>query len=566
MRYRVIRGKFNLVSSGTGRRAGCAWTGLWAVLFAVCWISGLAASALSENSADHFQFTRIDKWLDIEDFFVADLDGDGQQDLFRLNIDHRTYHAMPFSRERFVGPAMYQGNSEYRITYAGPLDIDTLKGTEVVVAQMDLSGDSAWMEIHAGFDKSLVLCRTQAIIGKNISVKNSHVYPGWDGHFDRCYTSDLDDDGSPEIIASLTVAFDLYPRGVYVFAYPSGRLKWWFPLAGNPLELTIADANKDGFKEIYFKTWACANGAVVEDRTDGQAYAFCLDHLGYVLWRQELGDRFDFSTGNVLVCDCDKDDTTEIYYTILLRQDEFDRQVRVLEKHRAIDNLFLRQRSFDAAQEFREIYALEYDGQKKCELLVDGAPSIVEASNLSVFRQSSFRQANVAAIADLHQAGGDIHEIILRSQDSIYIIDTGLTLRGAMGAEVGRHFGRIRYFTSPFGRHYLGVIGVMDHTGSTNELTIYEIQTARVEKFPFFVAFLDDYWPGFTIGVLLGILIGYYILRRQSPEKRARKPETAQYSSLLTSSGQFQSRAHGRKESSIVCYFCFPTCPRRRTN
>jgi len=503
-----------------------------------------AACLADEGNNVSIGLERVEVWPDVQDYFIADLDGDGQDDFFRLYSDHHTYQATPFSRERFLAPAMYQGNASHWIEKAFPVELDTLPGREVAVSLKDLTGDSAWIEIHAGFDKGNILCRTEAVIGKDISDKDNHKNPGWDGHFSFVYAADLDDDNLPEIVASLSVGFDLYPRGIYVFDYPSGKIKWSFPLAGNPQNLVIEDANRDGFKEVYFRTWCCANGAEVEGRTDGEAYIFCLDHLGHVIWKQKLGDRFDFQTGNFLICDCDHDDTLEIYYTMLLRQEEYDRQVRVLEKHRAVDNHFMRQHSFDAVDQYNQIYTADIDGDKEQELVTDGSLIIIDPSDLSIEKQGAMRGQWVAAIVDIDLTEDSLSELIIRGRDSVKICDAGFRPLVTLGLTGGRYIGDVRYFKNPFGGRFIGIKGYLNHQNGNDELSIYEIKTVSGRQAGGLFDFLDKSWLMVLIGLGLGTIVGYYVLPRRRLHRSVRRlPHTAQYNNLLETLVNFN---HGR--------------------
>lgn len=507
---------------------------LLTVLLTICFILCNPADIPAGETPVEYNLNRVEGWLDIEDYFLVDLDGDGHLDFLRFYTDHHTYQVMPFSRERLLGPAYYQGNSTHWICCLDPVEVDTLAGSEVAVVKKDLSGDSLWVEIHSGFDNANVLCRTQAIIGENISERDNHKNPGWDGSANHCHAADLDDDGSPEIIIAITVGFDLYPRGIYVYSYPSGKLKWSFPLAGNPLNLVIADANKDGFREIYIKTWPCANGAVVEDRSDTNAYVYSLDHLGNVLWSKKLGDRFDFQTGNVHLCDCDNDDTLEVYYTVLLRQDEYDQQVRVLEKHRAVDNLFLSQHSFDADKEFRDVYSADLNSDGQNELLIDCCLQTLDPTSMSVINFGDFHGVKVEEITDLDHDTDSLPEIIITKDDSLYIVDAQLNLLHACSPGSGQFIKSVSSFITPYGKQYLGIITKTDNLGTCNKLSVFAISAAQVGKPPIPFSLLGKYLPGLIIGICLGIIVGYILSRGKQPKTKTRATNAAQYNNLLT--------------------------------
>ncbi len=521
----------------SGFRFGFAST-IWrrnaipALLFVILLLSATLLHA-AEDHAREFRLKPVAGMDRIADYFIADLDGDGQPNFMRLLPDRYTYIANLFSEGKIIGPPMYQGNSLYPINYIGPVEIDSLPGWEVAVGKKDESGDSAWVEIYAGFDKERLLCRTGAVLGKNISDKQSHENSGWDGTIASCDGADLDDDGRPEIIVTTSIAFDLYPRGIFVYDYPSGKLKWKFLLPGTASDLTVADANHDGFQEIYFKTSSPANGAVVGHWADTTSYVFCLDHLGNLLWENCLGDRFGIHTGNIKLCDYDDDGRLEIFYSVLLRQQQYDQHVKVLEKHRAVDNHFLGQRPFDLSQEFTDIYTADFDADGDLELLLDGQMTIVQPEDMKVLSCGVFDNARVCAIADLDQGGDNLPEIIISEGDSLYVVDTGFKTVGAIYLGAGQSAGVSRYFVSPLGVQCLALATVSKETGQNN-LNIYRIDVVGAERSSWIIGFFRTNGLILIIGLLAGVIIGYFIKRRRQPRIRHRAAHMAQYNNLLT--------------------------------
>jgi len=490
------------------------------------------------------ELARVDFWTDMHTFSLADLDGDGTDEIIRLFSDHRTFQANRISRTRLLSPAMYQGNSVHRIESITPIDIDSFPGHELAVVKHDSEGDSLWIEIICGYNKELRLCTTRAVAGKNLSDRGDHAGLGWDGAVYSCHAVDLDDDGVKEIIVPVVVGFDLYPRGLYVFSYPSGELRWRFLTAGNPDQPWFADANNDGFMEVYVKTCAVSNGAVVGDRDDNTSYLFCLDHLGYPIWRQTMGDRFDMGTGNVHICDCDGDETTEIYYIDLVRQDDYDRQVRILEKHRAIDNVFLSQRSFDADQVFSRISTADTDNDSLREIIVDGFIGIMKSTDLRPIRMGGFEGTAIGAIENLDGDANDIPEIVLLRKDSLYIVGRELNILGAARADEGYQYFGVRRFTNPMGQQYLAAIMTTKTPESPRIVNIYEIRTGQGNGFAVAPSSGASWWLAavtLLIGLGIGIAGGLTFRRRRT--RRIREPRAAQYENLLTSLANFD---HGR--------------------
>lgn len=518
---------------------------IFSVIAFVVWLPGFGIpSARAEVSVDsipeikgRYYLSRVDYWAGVSDFLIADLDGDGVKDLFRVDEERRIYQANKFVRERVIGPALYQGNSLHFISAIDALDIDSTPGAEIFLVKRDVSGDSLWVEVYKGAEKTL-LCQTEAIQGKDLS----KMIDSWDGGVSHCYAADLDDDGSVEIILPLTVAFDLYPRGIYVYGYPSGKLKWWFPLAGNPLDLSIEDANRDGFKEIYVKTFACCNGAVVGDRADTLAYIHVLDHLGNVIWSQRLGDGFDLLTGCPLICDCDRDGVIEIYYTMILHNEEFDQNVWILQKRRAADNFFLEQRSFEAGREFLAIKSGDLFGDGRQYLILERNMCIVDPVDLSIITCGEARRERLLLVEDMNDED-KLPEIITSRQDSLYILGPDMKARGILKRGGDSYFTKVEYVETPFGDDYLLATVIVQGERVSSVLDFYEVEYAsQIPKegaeFPVWVLLL-----GWAVGIMLGAMGCYVLIRNRHPKPRPRRIHAAQYNNLLTSLVNFN---HGR--------------------
>lgn len=520
----------------------------WASITILCSILFLAAGPIRGQGAEkpavaaEFALKSASYIGNTHQFSLADLDGDGRPECIRLFEDRRTFMVNPLSRVAVFGPAFYQGNSVYPIISITPLDIDTLPGNELAIAKRDPSGDSLWIEIYCGYDKSLLLSTTRAVVGRDISGKGDLEGHGWDGSVSSVQTIDLNNDGVKELVVGVTVGFDLYPRGIYVYSYSSGKLLWRFLTAGGPSFPQFADADRDGFPEIYFKTNTSSNGAVVNGRSDDSSYIYCLYYQGYPLWSQLLGDRFDFTTGDIRVGDFDDDGTVDIYYTDLARNQDFDRQVRVLEKHRAIDNEFLTQRSFDADEVYNQIYAARFDDDSVADLVLNNFVGILRPADLSVVRIGNFSKTTILLIADVDGDKDHTNEIVLASADSLYIVNQNLQIIGWTQADPGCVFSAVVHFVRPNGINCLATLQSSISSERPSFMRIYEIGKAAAGEPG---APIKPIWPyavmyglgGFATGILVGVTIkrARYRFRRES--------HTAQYDNLLTSMADFD---HGR--------------------
>ncbi|MEZ5360298.1 MAG: ATP-binding protein [Candidatus Zixiibacteriota bacterium] len=474
-------------------------------------------------------------FVDIADFCFGDIDADGEEEFLRLFSSRRGFQVCRFSRERLLGPAIYQGNTAHKIESIMFAEVDSIPGCELVMTLRDISGDSLWIEVCDGHNPKHILCKTQAVIGKDISDRDNFFSGGWGASADNIVISDINADGINEIIAPVSVGFDLYPRGIYTYAFPSGELLWWFPLAGNPQKIEVADVNRDGYQEIFFKTWACSNGAVQDGRSDDSSYAFALDYKGDSLWAVPLGDRFDVASHDVLVCDCDADGTWEIYYTMLMRTDEFDRQVMVLEKHRARDNQFIRQHSFDAGSRYSEIAAVRFNPGGPVKLLLNNRPTILNAQYLTIETTGDLSEiCGLRQVVDIDPENDNGTELLYSCRDSLYILWEDLSLRALFGEAASATIGRVRYFTTPFGDQYVAIISAIAQNNSqVTQLNIYEMKPSEAIAHVWGISGIK-LWIAAAILLAVGFLLGYSLKSRVEIEKRIDKSRIVQLQNLHT--------------------------------
>ncbi|MDD4050965.1 MAG: ATP-binding protein [candidate division Zixibacteria bacterium] len=552
------------------------------VRFYIFWFCLCLFLAGLSPAADRPAFTlkQVDARPGIAAFEIGDIDGDGRIEAIELAVDHHAFFARELSHEEVIGPALFQANSQFYMNFVKPIEIDATPGMELAIAYKDLMGDSAWLCIVAGTDKERILCRTEAVRGVNLNNRGGETEPSWNGSISQCLVADINRDGVPEIVLSVGVGFDLYPRGVYVYQYPSGLLLWRFLTAGNPNNIVISDANGDGFTETFFKTSATSNGAIVDDQSDTTADIFALDHTGRQIWRTGTGDRFEFSTSNIQVCDCDKDNVPEIYYSTMVRTGDLDRQVQVLEKHRASDNLFLQQRPFDAPHRFQQIMVGAVNNDSLTEILLNNGPSILNPVNLTTISEGPVPRSDIAYVGDLGQVmlmpnnpyvgdltgGALVSGIILKAKDSLFIMDGGFRLLAVYGADYGRQIGAVKYFHSPVGGDYLGMLVSVGEAGNPGSI-LYVLAITPAEA-----AAVSAWWSGgrapwaiVVVAFLLGIPTGILLHRVITRKPRSDANHLAVYEDLLSVLTAFgHGQAAGRNLTRLGFLFSnLPEAPKK---
>ncbi len=468
-----------------------------------------------------YRFEPIVTYSDIGDFCFGDIDGDGEQEFLRMFPSGYGFQVCNFNRSRLLGPARYQGNTGMKISDIMFGDADSKPGDELALVFRDETGDSIWIEICNGLNPKDIFCRTKPIIGKDISDRDNPFSGGWGASYSQIAFYDLDNDGEKEIITSLSVSFDLYPRGIYAYDFPSGELIWEFPTAGPPGDFTIADVDYDGFPEIFFKTWACANGAEINGRSDDSSYVFALDHQGDTLWTELLGDRFDMSTNNVLVCDCDADSTWEIYYTQLMRTEDYDRQVRVLEKRRAKDKLFIRQKSFDARNTYSEIAGFDHDGDGQSEILINNYPSVLNSQYLTTNFGGPLREhASIRQQIDIDPHLRNGIEILLVRQDSLYILNHEMMTLVEFSEPARGNIAQAHIFSTSFGTTNIVILYNMNNSGHiSHHMAFYEIvpDDTYTDSTGYSTMYLIG---GGVLLLIIGFVVGYGINCKCLPRRK----------------------------------------------
>jgi len=509
--------------------------GKWAIFMLICLCISILPDITSAETDQEITLVNRDFIPDILGFFTADVDGDGVEECIQRLANHRGFMVRPFAHQKFTGPALYQANIPYYVFNVNPLDIDTLPGEELVLALKDEAGDSTWLEIRRGTNDQTILCTTEAVVGENITNRDDRRNPRWDGYLGEGYCSDLDNDGRMEIIAPLTVSYDLYPRGIYVYDYPTGKLKWSFLLAGNPDLLTIADADNDGLKEIYFKTIATSNGALVRDRMDTTAYVYALNHLGEVIWDACTRDHFDMPTGNVMVTDDNNDDTLEVYYSVLFRSESYDRHIRILERHRATDNLYYGQHSFDAREDFKNMACADFDGDGDKEILIERFPCLLDPKTMQITKRGPLTGYSLDAIGNIDGDENHRPEIIMHLLDTMCILDGDLNVisrytMGKYGTIAGINFG-----IDPFGERYISIltkIGIEENQYSALTVLGFAPKTLAGSISDIFTRSTMG-WSLVIIAFLIGIPLGVLVSRLGRKRREENHHNTVKYDALL---------------------------------
>ncbi|MBN2506195.1 MAG: serine/threonine protein kinase [Verrucomicrobia bacterium] len=212
-------------------------------------------------------------------------------------------------------------------------DLVTMVSNRVQVVAADGSLFTA-LDAPAAATNAVRLCRLQDITGdglteaflgwnrnsvSHVSVLNQmkfelqrFTFQGTDTNhadFGYCATvlaasrwTDLEADGTPELLAIVYTGWSLNPRGVCCFDGASRGLRWFFHTAPCVTDIALADLDGDGRQDVVFGSDAVCNLNRLSDGTDdSHSYVYAVSSRGTLLWRKTVGGPYTRSMPLVLL-------------------------------------------------------------------------------------------------------------------------------------------------------------------------------------------------------------------------------------------------------------------------
>jgi predicted Ser/Thr protein kinase len=500
-----------------------------ASLLALCLLFDLTSCSQPQSQEGKLSLTRVAREWGVADFRVADLNGDGINEYVILYDSHHFWMPREFGTSTLFGRALADMRDLNWITSIEPIDIDTAAGTELAILKKDIEGDSAWMEVYtfAAADHR-VLCRTEAVHGEDISPKISDpAFSGWDGVIGRCIAVDLNKDGSKEVVALVNTGYDCYPRGLSAYDYPSGKLLWHFPTAGPSLVFQSEDANNDGFPEFYIRPWNPSNGCEAGEMSDSTAYVIAVDHNGQMLWKSLLNDIFEKKSTEMLVCDCDNDGNSEIYYSTLVQPQETGLSIVLLQKRAAFDNKLISQRTFGENLLSCKILCADFNHDGKNELIVNDFPSILGTDSMQVLKTGRFPGCYMQLVTEPASTPGLSPLVVLTRDDSLYILDNDLQLLASYGTKQGERIWDVSHFVHPDGKDYLA-LKVSIFMAGREAYSLYVLRVDYAQASGLYALVVGVFRGGWVVlvlcmafGTAVGIMTLFlYVKRRMKPGDR----------------------------------------------
>jgi len=126
------------------------------------------------------------------------------------------------------------------------------------------------------------------------------------------YLDDIDGDGKQELLCLALAGFTANPRGLVLYDFETGKIKWQYKMPCNVNSLLWDDFDHNGTKEILFSTSAVKNTtAEINGMDDASCYIGVLSGQGSVLFleRQFSG----YGLINLSAVDLEQDQKLEIY-------------------------------------------------------------------------------------------------------------------------------------------------------------------------------------------------------------------------------------------------------------
>lgn len=204
-------------------------------------------------------------------FWALDIDGDSRDEVVGRMIAPRPIgEPGPASALLFVdddGTTLDQTNYDGLVLRPRAADV-TGDGVPEVLAPLQRH-DSLFMSIASSRGRKI---GSFLIMTGNPRLEPDGALP-WDPQVMELWTADLDADGSPELVSSVSTAFARAPRGVMIHDLPSGQpLGTSLQGTGGPLARVLSDFDHDGVPELLVATMKTMHGARTPGFDDSHSY------------------------------------------------------------------------------------------------------------------------------------------------------------------------------------------------------------------------------------------------------------------------------------------------------
>lgn len=133
----------------------------------------------------------------------------------------------------------------------------------------------------------------------------------WYGMICPILLEDIDQDGRPELVCCGSDALTHNPRGLIVYDFDSGRIKWRYDLNTTLWYVLVDDFDDNGSKEIVCANIAYKNAKeLINGMNDFHGWLLVLDSAGKPLYKELVFD--DFGATQLIADDIDRDGKKDI--------------------------------------------------------------------------------------------------------------------------------------------------------------------------------------------------------------------------------------------------------------
>ncbi|MGB9836367.1 MAG: ATP-binding protein [Candidatus Saccharicenans sp.] len=103
---------------------------------------------------------------------------------------------------------------------------------------------------------------------------------------------DVNEDGSPDLIAAIESAWTGLPRGLIAYDLKNSKILWQFLMGCAFVDLRMADVDRDGKTEFIISGRSPHNGVSFNGTDDDHSYLICLGQNGRPKWIKSFGGYF----------------------------------------------------------------------------------------------------------------------------------------------------------------------------------------------------------------------------------------------------------------------------------
>ncbi|MDD2331334.1 MAG: ATP-binding protein [Candidatus Cloacimonetes bacterium] len=341
---------------------------------------------------------------------------------------------------------------------------------------------------------------------------------------------DLDDDGNLELVCNAADGYSAYPRGLYVYDFESGKLKWKYDSPTGFVNVLVDDFDQDGTLEIVIGTTALKNtDNKINGLDDYNGWLLVLDRTGKLIWQEKVYQ--DYGSVYLHTKDINADGKPEIFKTIATwGAIEQKNSVEILSWN---GSRMISQKKFELESPLNRLQTKYYadlvdSGKHRIFLSTRTKGLIVLDENLNKVKHNFDRNVKyILAFEDLRGAGSK--DIILQTDDGYFVILNEELKEIANLKNPFPEAPRTSLYAVNKGFGEPKLIALV----SANKISFYSLK-----RYPLHVllhSFLEQYWEMFTLALMFILFVSVYSFYKLHKHGYAIM-ETCDYGIVISSS------------------------------